>query len=116
MSWYGTKLARDLRKRQTPEEKLLWKRLRNRKFMNLKFYRQYAIPYGNNQVFVVDFYCHEKKLVIELDGKIHLKRKEEDQERDEVLNELGYKVFRIKNEELSMLPDVLRKIETLCRT
>ena len=64
---YNKKIfARELRKNFTPEEKKVWEVLKNRNFNNLKFRRQHVL-----QGFVVDFYCHELKLAIEIDGKIH---------------------------------------------
>ncbi len=59
--------ARRLRKRQTKSEKLLWQALRNRQLSDLKFLRQHPIGHS-----IVDFYCHENRLVIEIDGGIHL--------------------------------------------
>ncbi|MCU0748147.1 MAG: N-6 DNA methylase [Akkermansiaceae bacterium] len=58
--------ARELRKKQTPAEELLWQLLRNRQIADLKIRRQHQI--GD---YITDFYCHERKLVIELDGEIH---------------------------------------------
>ena len=60
------KRANSLKKEMTPAEKILWGELRNSKLDGHKFRRQH--PIGK---FIVDFYCHEKKLVIELDGGIH---------------------------------------------
>jgi very-short-patch-repair endonuclease len=110
-----TQLARDLRKNQTNSEKILWQNLRARKLNDLKFNRQFPIVYGRNfdgtsHFFIADFYCHEKKLVIELDGKIHDFQKEYDKERDSILNQLGLDVIRIKNEELENISQVLEKI------
>src|SRR3989338_972149 len=110
-----TQLARDLRKNQTPAESLLWKNLRNRKLQELKFNRQFPVVYGRNfdgtsLFFIADFYCHEKKLIIELDGKIHDFQKEYDKEREHILNQLGLKVIRFKNEELENIIAVLDKI------
>ncbi|NQU86855.1 MAG: endonuclease domain-containing protein [Mariniphaga sp.] len=106
--------ARDLRQNMTPEEKLLWKNLRNKRFKGLKFLRQHPIIYEviNNRrlFFIADFYCAEKKLVIELDGKIHDFQKDYDQRRDEILNNMNLKVLRIKNEELKDIGEVLNKI------
>ncbi len=90
--------ARELRKRQTPVEEIFWQIVRNRRFLNLKFRRQHQIgPY------IVDFYCHERKLVIELDGGVHQipEQKARDAERDEYLKSLGNQVIRIKNEDIS---------------
>ena len=79
-----------------------------------KFLRQQPVFYGStlNQrlFFVPDFYCAEKKLIIELDGKIHDFQKEYDKNRDSILNELGLKVIRFKNEELKDMSTVLNKI------
>lgn len=58
--------AKHLRKRSTPAEEHFWQMVRNRKMLGLKIRRQHAIgPY------IADFYCHELKLVIEIDGSIH---------------------------------------------
>jgi len=107
-------LCRELRKNQTPSESLLWSNLRNRKLDGLKFVRQYPVIYGDvrkTEFFIVDFYCAEKKLIIELDGKIHETQKEYDRERDKILTEMGYSVIRFKNEELKNVPAVLAKIK-----
>lgn len=111
-----TQLARDLRKKQTPEELLLWQNLRNRKLQGIKFNRQFPIVYGRDfdgtsHFFIADFYCHEKKLIIELDGKIHDFQKDYDKERDFILNQLGLTVIRIKNEEFNNITAVLDKIK-----
>ncbi len=97
-------LCRDLRKRSTPSERIVWELLRNRKFMGLKFLRQYPIIYGNYDTrklfFIADFYCAEKKLVIELDGIIHDFQKEYDKNRDKIITEMGLTIVRFKNEEV----------------
>ncbi|MBI4471141.1 MAG: DUF559 domain-containing protein [Acidobacteria bacterium] len=89
--------ARKLRKEDTIAEKIAWTQLRDRRTLNLKFRRQVAIDR-----FIVDFYCDELKLVIELDGVVHGEpgHPERDEERDKRLAELGYKVVRIPNEAL----------------
>jgi very-short-patch-repair endonuclease len=72
------KYARELRKRQTPAEKIIWKSVRNRRLMGKKFLRQHPIftDEGDLDVFfIADFYCHEHRLVIELDGEIHDSRR-----------------------------------------
>ncbi len=86
--------ARELRQDQTPAEEVMWELLRNRKFMNLKFRRQHQI--GD---YIVDFYCDELKLVIELDGEIHdtENQKTHDHKRDSYLTSLGFKVLRFNN-------------------
>ena len=70
--YYGASLevmekAKILGKSETDAEKILWERLRNKQLLGLKFRRQHPI-----NIFIVDFYCHKIKLVVEVDGKIHL--------------------------------------------
>ena len=110
------KRARELRSKATSSETLLWKELRNRKLCRYKFLRQHPIvynPYGSGvKYFVADFYCDNKKTVIELDGPIHESNLESDQFRDAEMVNLGLNILRIKNEELQDIKDVLKKIET----
>ena len=107
--------SRELRLNMTESEKLLWKEIRNRKLSGFKFSRQYPILYKGtlNKIyyFIADFYCDEKKLVIELDGPIHNKTKEYDEFRDSELKDHGINILRIKNEELTDINTVLQKIE-----
>ena len=106
MSNYWTdirQLARQLRKNQTPEEKIIWEIVRNRRFEGIKFYRQYPILYDqSNQThfFIVDFYSSEASLVIEIDGKIHEQQQAYDQSRDQILRDQGLRVLRIKNQDV----------------
>jgi adenine-specific DNA-methyltransferase len=88
-------------------EELLWQRLRNRQ-LNAKFRRQRPIG-----PFIVDFYCAEARLVVEIDGDVHLEasRADRDQARTEWLEELGYRVLRFGNDEVMQnLEAVLEKI------
>jgi very-short-patch-repair endonuclease len=89
--------ARSLKKVMTPAENLLWQNLRNRKVNIHKFRRQHPIA-----KYIVDFYCHEARLVIEVDGKIHLMNNnpEYDQFRTDELEWMGLKVIRFTNEEV----------------
>jgi very-short-patch-repair endonuclease len=97
---------KDLRNNITPEELILWYRLKN-KALGYKFRRQHSI--GR---FIADFYCYEKKLVIELDGSQHLDNIEYDQERTNYFESLGIKVIRFWNEDVDKnLNGVLIKIE-----
>jgi len=91
------KRARELRQQQTPAEDVLWELLRNRKFMGLKFRRQHQIG-----EYIVDFYCAEQKLVVELDGPAHDTddRRRIDSTRDAYLQSLGHAVLRFKNDVL----------------
>jgi len=111
--------ARELRKSMTESEKILWQNLRNRKLEGYKFLRQHPITYDYNanpvKYFVADFYCAERKLIIELDGKIHLSQQEKDFIRDVILLQRGYKTLRIKNEEMCDVENVLRKIATILK-
>ena len=95
------KIVRNLRKNMTASERLLWQELRNRKLDGKKFNRQHPIFYESNNnehfFFVADFFCHECRLIIELDGPVHDLQKERDNERDFTLQELGYKVLHIRN-------------------
>ena len=108
--------ARELRQNMTEAEQMLWKQLRNRKFMGLKFLRQHPIIYQviNNQprYFIADFMCYEKNLVIEVDGLIHEFQKEEDEHRENILESLGLNVLRIRNEEVKDISTALEKIRT----
>src|SRR5690606_13982152 len=68
--------------------------------------------------FIVDFVCLEKGLVVEVDGDIHDLQKEEDEERTKILENLGFVVFRVKNEEIiknkeKVLQSILLKLETI---
>ena len=109
-----TKLARELRKNQTIEESKLWQLLRGRRLRGVKFFRQHPIIYSeienNQKFFVPDFYSAEKKLVIELDGKIHEFQKEYDKNRESILESIGLRVIRFKNEELKDLNKVINEI------
>jgi very-short-patch-repair endonuclease len=100
--------ARELRREMTQAESELWKEIRSRKLEGIKFRRQH--PIGQ---FIVDFYCSEKNLVIEIDGDIHEDEliKEYDQNRSFELEKLGLKVIRFNNSEvLGNLNEVLQEI------
>jgi len=107
--------ARKLRKNMTLEEKVLWQKLRGRKFHGIKFLRQHPIVYdqinGKPLFFIPDFYCSEKKIVIEIDGKIHEFQKEKDNIREKILKNMGLQILRFKNEEVKNIADVLIRIE-----
>jgi very-short-patch-repair endonuclease len=99
---------RRLRAEQTQAEAALWQLLRNRKLVGSKFRRQ--VPMGR---YVADFYCHERKLIIELDGGVHSDPDQQthDHNRDTFLRSLGLRILRIPNEEvLGDLRGVLDKI------
>jgi very-short-patch-repair endonuclease len=99
-----TELCRELRRRETPAEKILWSYLRNRKVDGFKFLRQYPVCVmnllGRRLYYIPDFYCHKAKLVIEADGPIHLLKKDYDKNRDEVLAALGLTILRFDNQQI----------------
>ena len=108
--------ARDLRKNQTPAEIKLWDRLRNRRLRGFKFLRQHPIVVekynGRTGFYIADFYCSEKKLVIELDGLIHTFQIDYDKARDVIMHEFGLTVFRITKDEVEKnVFEVLNKIK-----
>jgi very-short-patch-repair endonuclease len=91
------KKAGSLRHSMTYAEKLMWNYLRNRNVVGCKFRRQHSI---NN--FIADFYCHEAKLVIEIDGSIHnsAEQAERDIQRTIILEQFGIKVLRFTNHDV----------------
>ena len=90
-------MANALRKEMTEEETILWSKIRKRQLHGFKFRRQHPI----NQ-FIADFYCHDKKLVIEVDGGYHNEQtqSERDVQRTFELEKLGIKVLRFNNDEV----------------
>ena len=87
--------ARDLRKHPTRAEDILWRRLRGSRFQGAKFRRQ--VPFDR---YVVDFYCHAAKLVVELDGAQHEWFSDYDAGPREVLERTGVRVLRFTNAEV----------------
>ena len=103
-------IARRLRKRATHSEEILWQALRNRRLDGLKFLRQHPIG-----VSIVDFYCHEKRLVVEVDGGIHKDRdvRLRDQLRQELIERDGEQVLRCSDADVEQdLEAVLNRIRT----
>jgi very-short-patch-repair endonuclease len=109
-----TALARGLRKHPTESEKKLWRYLRKKQLGGYCFVRQKPFIYKEDNrrkyFFIGDFYCAERKLVIELDGEVHEYQKYYDYQRDLVLQELELQTMRIKNEELREIDKVKDKI------
>jgi very-short-patch-repair endonuclease len=107
----GIKRARRLRKEATEAEIRLWSRLRKKQLDGFRFRRQQPIgPY------VVDFYCPEARLIIELDGGQHAEREAEDAARTAWLEAQGYRVVRFwNNDTLSNTEGVLTMILTALR-
>jgi very-short-patch-repair endonuclease len=104
--------ARALRRRMTPEEKILWSRLRCDS-LGVRFRKQ--VPFGP---YILDFLCLTKKVAIELDGNQHYKEEaiEYDKARDEYLRSYGITVLRFRNMELKQnLDGVLTVIWNACK-
>jgi very-short-patch-repair endonuclease len=101
---YLKECRRGLRKRLTPAETALWSWLKNRQAFGLKFRRQTSI-----ENYIVDFYCPEYKIVIELDGEPHFTEEQatKDQNWDKRLKELGCKVLRYENSIVFDHPDFI---------
>jgi very-short-patch-repair endonuclease len=107
--------ARNLRRVMTEAEKVLWEYLKNRKAGGGKFRRQH--PLGS---YIADFYCHEKRLVVEVDGEIHLNPEtaEKDENRTAVLERYGIEVIRFSNQEVlenaqSVVQSIIQKLNKL---
>jgi len=102
--------ARQLRKEMTSAERILWESLRSRRFMKLKFRRQHPL-----HQFIADFYCHEIRLIVEVDGDYHDDPdvKIYDQERTRELRNMGYRIIRFSNEDVIYdLKGVLCRLRT----
>ncbi len=110
--WHTLKgRARELRRKPTPAEALLWSRLRRRQ-LGVRFRRQHAIDR-----FIVDFYCAEARLIVEVDGDVHDLQPERDEVRQAILEALGYRVLRFRNEEVMhdlerVVEEIRREVET----
>jgi very-short-patch-repair endonuclease len=99
-------LARQKRKEPTKAEMLLWAQLRNHQLSGVHFRRQHCI-----ERFIVDFYCAEANLAVEIDGPIHQYQKEEDSIRQGYLEFYGLHVLRFSNDDvIYRLARVLQQI------
>jgi uroporphyrinogen-III synthase len=94
--------ARQMRKEDTKAEAAAWELLRNRRTLGLKFRRQVPIDR-----YIVDFYCPEIRLIVELDGGVHDQPEQVkwDEIRDRRLLKLGYKILRVPNEDVLTDPE-----------
>jgi very-short-patch-repair endonuclease len=102
--------GRRLRCDSTFTERKLWQPIRAGQLCGLKFRRQHAIG-----PFTVDFYCHEHRLVIELDGNSHLDQAEHDRQREEYLKSERLNVVRFQNDDvLTDIEAVLKAILVAC--
>lgn len=101
-------LARELRQKQTSAEAIFWELVRSRRLLGLKFRRQQQLG-----PFIADFYCHQARLVVELDGGVHgaPAQADRDANRDVYLKENRLRVLRFTNQQLLDDPEsVLREI------
>ena len=87
--------ARSMRHEPSPAENRLWQHIRRRQLLGYKFRRQHPI-----HCYIVDFYCAEARLVVEVDGRSHDDTGEYDAERTEVLEDIGLRVIRVTNWEV----------------
>ena len=104
--------ARELRRKMTPQERRLWRQLRDRQLYELKFRRQ--CPFGP---FILDFFCYEHLLEVELDGQHHAEPAQQraDQARSEWLQQQGLRIIRFTNREVDTnLKGVLQEIARQC--
>jgi len=102
--------ARELRQPQTPAEARLWQYLRRRQLNGYYFRRQHPIDH-----FIVDFYCAQARLVVEVDGDVHALQEEYDLARTEYLEACSYRVIRFTNPEVfHTLESVLEQILKAC--
>jgi len=118
--WKGAKpnlfsKAINLRENMTETETILWKDLKSKQLLGYKFRRQHPISH-----FIVDFYCHKLKLVIEIDGEYHNQKEQLklDQERTKLLEFQGLKVIRFSNVEVSsnlskVIDEIKNRIEVI---
>lgn len=103
---------RELRQNEIGCEKIMWHQLRNRAFGGYKFRRQFSIG-----KYIVDFYCPELKLVVELDGESHVGENEVeyDKIRQRYIEDLGIKVKRYNNKEVKeCFNEVLNDLLEVC--
>lgn len=103
--------ARMLRKRMTNAEKQLWEKLKGKQIMGLRFRSQHPID-----IFIADFYCHEARLVIEIDGDIHNGQFEYDDGREAEIEKYNIKVIRFSNNEIiNEIDTVIIKIKAIVK-
>lgn len=107
--------ARELRKKQTPAEEIIWQQVRNRR-LGVKIVRQKPLIvdyFGKKKAFIADFYCSEAGLAIEIDGDIHSKQSDYDSLRSLLLNQIGVRLVRFTNDEvLKNIDNVLVRIKS----
>ena len=103
--------ARILRKKMTTQEELLWERLNKKQICNMRFRRQHPIDF-----FIADFYCHEVRLVVEIDGGIHNEKREYDNGRTAEMDKYNITVIRFSNNQIeNQIENVIIEIENTVR-
>ena len=107
--------AHELRDNMTYAERIMWGELKNRRLFKVRFRRRHPID-----IFIVDFYCHDIKLAIEIDGKVHLKDEviKYDDGRTHDIEKFGIKILRFTNDEVlnqrsRVIKEILRTINHL---
>lgn len=91
-------------------EKIFWEQIRAKRFMNLKFKRQYIVLN-----YILDFYCPKLRLGIEIDGKIHEQQKKKDYIRKRLIQYKGINIVRFKNEEIiNNINGILQELKSIC--
>jgi len=102
-------LAKSLRNTMTHYEKLLWEKLKGKQICGVRFRRQHAISF-----YIVDFYCHEAMLVVEVDGTVHSFKVDHDDGRSAEMEKFGIKIIRFTNSEVENNIDrVINRIEAI---
>ncbi len=102
------KVARELRQKMTLAEKILWEELRDKRCEGIKFRNQHPVLR-----YVLDFYCHQYRLGIELDGGVHNTKSQVvyDEDRTKNISECGLRIIRFKNSEvIENVEEVINKI------
>ena len=103
-------LAKQMRHEMTPAEARLWACLRTNRLNGIHFRRQQVI-----EPYIVDFYCHQVALIIEIDGDIHQYQQKSDLHREEFLKSRGYRVIRFTNQQvMHNIEHVLEEILLAC--
>jgi very-short-patch-repair endonuclease len=104
-------IAKNLRNNLTHTEKLLWEKLKGKQIWGVRFRRQHPID-----LYIVDFYCHQVRLVIEVDGEIHDQQVEYDDGRSAEMEKFGHKVIRFRNSEVENdIEKVICKIQSIVK-
>jgi len=107
--------ARELRKTATDAETRMWNLLRDRRIANAKFRRQHPVELGGKR-YVLDFYCPEAKLCVEIDGSQHLEQVHYDTERTRLLAAHGIRVLRFWNNEVLAQTEAVAEVLWLALT